>query len=109
MSNASKKKPENQLNFLAPSLKEQLNPRHELYLLPHEINWIYFEKEFKKYYSDKGRPAHPIHLITSLLILKSIYNLSDEKLVEEHWEMNSYFQYFYGETHQKWGVFKTNF
>jgi len=99
----SKKKPENQLNFLAPSLKEQLNPKHELYLLSEEINWSYFEKEFAKHYSDKGRPAHSIRLMISLLILKSMYNLSDEKLVEEHWEMNSYFQYFSGETHQKWG------
>ena len=99
----SKKKPENQLNFLAPSLREQLNPNHELYLLSEEIDWSYFEKEFAKHYSDKGRPAHSIRLMTSLLLLKSMYNLSDEKLVEEHWEMNSYFQYFSGETHQKWG------
>lgn len=99
----SKKRPQNQLNFLSPTLAEQLNPKHELYLLSNEIDWDYFEKEFKKYYSDKGRPAHPIRLMTSLLILKSIYNLSDEKLVEEHWEMNAYFQYFSGEIHQKWG------
>lgn len=32
--------------------------------------------------------------MVSLLILKSVYNLSDEKLVEEHWIMNPYFQYF---------------
>jgi hypothetical protein len=32
--------------------------------------------------------------MASLLILKSVYNLSDEKLIEEHWEMNAYFQYF---------------
>ena len=37
-------------------------------------------------------------------MLKSIYNLSDEKLVEEHWEMNSYFQYFSGFTQQQWGA-----
>ena len=41
--------------------------------------------------------------MTSLLILKSIYNLSDERLVEEHWEMNVYFQYFGGVTIQSWG------
>jgi len=97
----SKKRATNQLNFLSPTLAEQLNPKHELYLLSHEIEWDYFEKEFKKYYSDKGRPAHSIRLMVSLLILKSIYNLSDEKLVEEHWEMNAYFQYFSGEIHQK--------
>jgi hypothetical protein len=34
--------------------------------------------------------------MVSLLILKSVYNLSDEKLIEEHWEMNAYFEYFSG-------------
>lgn len=99
----SKNKPQNQLNFLAPTLQEQLNPNHELYLLANQINWDYFDKEFAKFYSDRGRPAHPIRLMTSLLILKSIYNLSDERLVEEHWEMNVYFQYFSGATVQRWG------
>jgi IS5 family transposase len=99
----AKKKPQNQLSFLAPGLKEQLNPNHELYLLSHTIDWTYFEQEFGFLYSDKGRPGHPIRLMVSLLILKSIYNLSDEKLVEEHWEMNSYFQYFSGFDQQQWG------
>lgn len=99
----SKNKPTNQLNFLAPTLKQQLNPNHELYLLAHEIDWDYFDREFAKFYSDKGRPAHPIRLMTSLLILKSIYNLSDERLVEKHWEMNGYFQYFGGIEIQQWG------
>lgn len=98
-----KNTPQNQLNFLAPTLREQLNPNHELYLLAHEIDWDYFDTEFRKFYSDKGRPAHPIRLMTSLLILKSIYNLSDERLVEEHWEMNVYFQYFGGAVIQVWG------
>ena len=99
----AKKESKNQLHFLAPTLKEQLNPKHELYLLSHEIDWDYFEAEFQKLYSHKGRPAHSIRLMTSLLILKAIYNLSDEKLVEEHWEMNAYFQYFSGKQVQQWG------
>jgi IS5 family transposase len=99
----TKPKAISQLNFLAPTLAEQLNPRHPLYLLAHEIDWAYFEAEFSGLYSDKGRPAHSIRLMTSLLLLKSIYNLSDEKLVEEHWEMNAYFQYFGGKQHQQWG------
>ncbi len=99
----AKKKPINQLHFLAPTLEEQLNPKHPLYLLAHEIDWHYFEKEFSCLYSEKGRPAHSIRLMISLLLLKSIYNLSDEKLVEEHWEMNVYFQYFSGFTIQQWG------
>ncbi|WP_432264598.1 transposase [Autumnicola lenta] len=31
-----------------------------------------------------------------------MYNLSDEKLVGEHWEMNAYFQYFGDLQLQKW-------
>jgi len=100
----AKERFKNQLHFLAPTLKEQLNPKHELYLLCHSIDWDYFEKAFKDLYSDKGRPAHPIRLMVSLLILKVIYNLSDEKLVEEHWEMNVYFQYFSGFEVQQWGA-----
>ena len=38
-----------------------------------------------------------------LLILKAVYNLSYEKLVEEHLEMNVYFQYFSGKAPQQWG------
>ncbi len=100
----SKERSKNQLHFLAPTLQEQLNPKHELYLLAHSIDWDYFEKAFKDLYSDKGRPAHPIRLMVSLLILKAVYNLSDEKLVEEHWEMNVYFQYFSGFDVQQWGA-----
>ena len=103
-SNAPKKQPQNQLSFLAPSLKEQLNPKHDLYLLTHHIDWDFFEREFAKLYSDKGRPALPIRLMISLLILKVLYNLSDEQLVLERWEMNDYFQYFSGEQHQRWGA-----
>jgi IS5 family transposase len=99
----AKSKTISQLNFLAPTLEEQLNPKHPLYLLVHQIDWGYFEKEFSGLYSEKGRPAHSIRLMTSLLILKAMYNLSDEKLVEQHWEMNAYFQYFGGFQLQKWG------
>lgn len=99
----SRKQDKSQLNFLAPTLREQLNPRHRLYRLAEEIDWSYFEKEFSELYSTNGRPAHPIRLMVSLLILKAVYNLSDEELVENHWEMNAYFQFFSGITVQQWG------
>lgn len=99
----SKNKRTSQLHFLAPTLKEQLNPKHELYLLSKEIDWGYFDREFAVFYSDRGRPAKEIRLMVGLLILKAIYNLSDEVLVEQHWEMNVYFQFFCGENLQRWG------
>ncbi|MDT0648452.1 hypothetical protein RM545_17325 [Zunongwangia sp. F260] len=61
----AKSKTTSQLNFLAPTLAEQLNPKHLLYLLVHEIDWEYFEKEFSELYSEKGLPAHSIRLMTS--------------------------------------------
>ena len=41
--------------------------------------------------------------MVSLLILKALYNLSDEELVEQQWEMNPYFQYFGGIDILRWG------
>jgi transposase, IS5 family len=79
------------------SLGDQLDQKHPLYLLANTINWSFFEDAFKKHYSEKmGKPAKPIRLMVSLLILKYVRNISDENLVEQ-WSENIYFQYFSGE------------
>ena len=79
------------------SLADQLDQKHPLYQLANTINWPFFDDAFKKYYSEKmGKPAKPIRLMVSLLILKFLRNLSDENLVE-HWAENIYYQYFSGE------------
>ena len=79
------------------SLADQLDQKHPLYQLANTINWPFFDDAFKKHYSEKmGKPAKPIRLMVSLLILKFLRNLSDENLVE-HWAENIYFQYFSGE------------
>ncbi len=90
-----------QLSLFQQRLKEQLNPKHPLYRLAEAIPWEYFEKEFEKLYSDKGRPAKPIRLMVGLLILKQLRNLSDERVVEE-WVENPYFQFFCGEVFFRW-------
>jgi IS5 family transposase len=80
------------------TFEEQLNHRHPLYVLAGKIDWQMFEDEFSKHYSpDQGRPAKPIRLLTGLLLLKHIRNLSDESVVEQ-WQENSYYQYFCGMT-----------
>lgn len=80
-------------------LADQLNQRHPLYLLANKIDWAVFEKGFRVYYSETmGKPAKPIRLMVSLLILKYVRNLSDENLVEQ-WSENLYYQYFSGEQH----------
>ena len=80
-------------------LADQLDQKHPLYQLANKINWPFFDDAFKKHYSEKmGKPAKPIRLMVSLLILKYVRNLSDENLVEQ-WSENIYFQYFSGEQH----------
>lgn len=81
------------------TFEEQLSHQHPLYKLAGAINWKVFEEEFSKHYSaTHGKPAKPIRLMVSLLILKQIRNLSDESVVEQ-WAENSYYQYFSGEVY----------
>ncbi len=78
------------------TFEEQLSRKHPLYILANRINWHQFDEAFKDLYCfDNGRPAKPIRLMVSLLILKHIRNLSDESVVEQ-WAENSYYQYFGG-------------
>src|SRR3954447_21344377 len=92
----SNKKSSPQLG-LFHGLEDQLDQKHPLYLLANKISWNFFEDSFKKHYSEKmGKPAKPIRLMVSLLILKHVRDQSDESLVEQ-WSENVYFQYFSGE------------
>ncbi len=98
-----KNKQTGQMSFLFQTLKEQLNPRHPLYQLTGEIDWKSVEGDFREYYIDFGRPAKPVRLMVSLMILKQLHNLSDESVVDR-WVENPYFQYFSGETHFQWSL-----
>lgn len=85
-----------QLGFYT-TYEEQLDHSHPLYKLSHHISWSVFEEGFAKHYSEKmGKPAKPIRLMVSLLILKQVRNLSDESVVEQ-WAENAYYQYFSGQ------------
>ena len=81
------------------NIDDQVNQKHPLYLLGKSINWQLFDDAFKKHYSETmGKPAKPIRLMVSLLILKHLRNLSDENLVDQ-WAENIYFQHFGGMQH----------
>ena len=97
-----KKKHERQIGFYS-TFEEQLSRQHPLYILANRIDWSIFEKAFGKLYSQEGRPAKPIRLMVSLLMLKHIRNLSDESVVEQ-WMENIYYQYFSGEKSYACGV-----
>lgn len=65
--------------------------------LGRELNWKGLEEALAVHYSDQGRAALPIRLMSGLLILKQLYNLSDESVVMQ-WKLNPYYQVFCGET-----------
>jgi IS5 family transposase len=90
-----------QQSFLYQGLKEILNPKEPLYQLSEKIPWEEIEKGFAKYYIDFGRPAKPIRLMVSLVLLKQMYNLGDETVIEQ-WVQNPYWQYFSGEREFQW-------
>ncbi|MBK7884064.1 MAG: transposase [Chitinophagaceae bacterium] len=54
------------------------------------------KKLLKTLQCNQGKPAKPIRLMVSLLILKQLRNLSDESVVGQ-WAENAYYQYFGGE------------
>ena len=91
----SKSKSSSQLGFYS-TFEEQLSRKHPPYILANQINWNVFEEAFVKLYSEEGRPAKPMRLMVSLIMLKHIRNISDESVVEQ-WAENAYYQYFSGE------------
>lgn len=93
---------QSQLNLYLPVLQQILNPKHELVKLSAVIQWIDLEMPLsQKYNNDMGRPAKPIRLMCSLLILKYLYDLSDEGLISM-WTQNPYYQYFGGFSEFQW-------
>lgn len=85
-----------QLSIFDTPLERFINLEHELCILSHQIDWDSIEMEFSVYFSEIGRPSVPIRRMVGLLLLKYIYNLSDEAIVDR-WIENPYWQYFSGE------------
>ncbi|MFH1049674.1 MAG: IS5 family transposase [bacterium] len=83
-------------------LENLIDHKHPLILLSHQIQWEELEKEFERFYNkDFGRPAIPIRAMVSLLILKQMFDESDESVLER-WRENPYWQYFSGEQYFQW-------
>jgi len=85
-----------QLEMFKTVLTSFIHPEHELCLLAKKIDWVYLEKEFAPLYGTVGRPSVPIRTIVGLILLKQMYNLGDETVVQRYLE-NPYWQHFCGE------------
>ncbi|MGC2576764.1 MAG: transposase [Terrimicrobiaceae bacterium] len=84
-----------------PTLNEQCDPRHPLKKLGERIPSADFEEAFGEYYSEEGRPAKPVRLMVGLLLLKQMFDQSDEEVVER-WVENPYWQQFCGMSDFQW-------
>ena len=87
-----------QLEMFKTVLTSFINPEHELCHLARKIDWAYLESEFAPLYGTVGRPSVPIRTIVGLLLLKQMYNLGDETVVQRYLE-NPYWQHFCGEVY----------
>lgn len=85
-----------QLNIFHTPLQSFINMNHELVLLSNQVDWDSLECDLSVYYADNGSPSVPIRKICGLLLLKQVFNESDESVVE-CWKENPYWQYFCGE------------
>jgi len=90
-----------QTSFLMPALGEQLDPRHPLRLLAERMPWASFEEAFAGLYSGEGRPAKPVRVMVSLLLLKQMFNPGDETVVAR-WVENPYWQFLSGFEDFQW-------
>lgn len=83
------------MNYLNPDLLDQLNQKHPLLALAREIPWDYLEDEFTPLYATGGRPAKGVRLMSGLMILKQMHELSDKEVISL-WVENPYWQVFCG-------------
>ena len=91
-----KHKYEPQLSMFKVPLKTLILDTHSLVILSYRIDWYSMDNEFEQYYSNSGRPSVPTRTMVGLLMLKSMFNESDESLISR-WVENPYWQYFCGE------------
>ncbi len=77
-------------------LEQIIDMKHELVQLAGKIDWDWIDREIAPLYSDKGRPGIATRFVIGLLLLKHVYDLSDEGVCER-WVFDPYFQHFTGE------------
>lgn len=86
-----------QLEMFKIPLKHFIKEDHELVLLSKKINWDELEHNLSQYYcNDNGRPGIPVRTIAGVILLRRMFDESDESVLER-WVENPYWQYFCGE------------
>ena len=88
-----------QLEVFKIPLVQFIQEDHELCVLANKIDWDSLEEDLSIYYTlDNGRPSIPIRKVAGVLLLRRMFNASDERSIEI-WKENPYWQYFCGEVY----------
>ena len=65
-------------------LETMLDSKHPLFKLANMVDWSLFENSFVPLFcADNGRPPKPIRMMTDLLMLKHLHNVSDEQVIAQ--------------------------
>ncbi len=84
-----------QLDMFQVPLVHFIFESHELCLLSKRIDWESIDQSLSIYYcADNGRPSIPIRKIAGVILLRRMFNLSDERTIAQ-WSENPYWQYFF--------------
>jgi hypothetical protein len=83
------------LDLFEQNLRQIIDTAHPLAVLADIFPWDKLEREYSVLYSDTGAPSKPVRLMAGLLILKLIFDGSDQGIVNE-WPRDPYFQYLCG-------------
>ena len=91
----------NQLDAFRPQLDTLLFNQHELVRLAEEVDWRWIEDQLADYYAETARPSVPTRTMVGMLLLKHLFNESDESVLDR-WVENPYrpatrWQYFTSE------------
>jgi IS5 family transposase len=78
--------------LLQKDIEYLLDQRQPLYKLANRLPWSELEEAFESYYSEIGHLALPTRLMSGLLLLKQLENLSEEGVCEA-WRRDPYMQY----------------
>ena len=88
-----------QLDMFRTPIKHFIQESHKLVKLTRQIDWDRLENELSEFYcSNNGRPGIPIRKIAGMLMLKRMFNESDESVIER-WVENPYWQHFCGQVY----------
>jgi IS5 family transposase len=90
-----------QAHLFKPTLSSFIDVNHALVKLGKKLNWKKLEDSFSELYAKTGTPSKPIRLMSGLLLLKHLFDHSDEEVVEI-WRQNPYYQYFTGGVYFEW-------